>query len=267
MAATTTKCEWEALASLPSPSWYLDRLVAEQKRSVHQELVRRWTRGVEIRRVLKTDVFEEANGPDQILFDLFPAHVAVLGIDVAWQTVWRARDKCPHPGTRFLASDIRNLPLRPDSIDVIVSASTLDHFDAEADFVAALEEVSRVLRPGGVMVITLDNPSNPLYGALRWASRHGWAPFRLGYTPTLAGLVRHLEQTGLEVSDTDVLIHNVRGVSTLLFLALRRLLGRRADAPIRMLMAAFAAFGRLPTRRFTACFVAACARRPDAGQP
>jgi hypothetical protein len=33
---------------------------------------------------------------------------------------------------------------------------------------------------------------------------------------------------------------------------------------IGVLLAAFAALGRLPTRRFTACFVAACARKPAA---
>jgi hypothetical protein len=53
-------------------------------------------------------------------------------------------------------------------------------------------------------------------------------------------------------------------VSTLLFRALRLLLGRRADVPIRALLAAFAAIGRLPTRRFTACFVAARACKPEA---
>jgi hypothetical protein len=75
-------------------------------------------------------------------------------------------------------------------------------------------------------------------------------------------LVRRLEEAGLEVLATDVLIHNPRLISTLLFLALRRLLGRRADAPIRTLLKLFAALGHLPTRRFTACFVAACARKP-----
>jgi hypothetical protein len=83
----------------------------------------------------------------------------------------------------------------------------------------------------------------------------------LGYTVPLSGLGRRLKEAGLEVIATGALIHNPRVISTALFLALRRILGRRADAPVRGLLSAFAAVGRLPTRRFTACFVAVCARK------
>lgn len=256
--------EWESIGSQPAPSWYLDRLAAEQKRRVHQELIRRWTRGLKVSRVLKTDAFEEAYGDDQILFDLFPdAHA--IGIDVAWQTARNAQARCSNPRVHFLVSDARSLAVRSESLDVLVSTSTLDHFDSREDLCAALEEVARVLRPGGLAVVTIDNPENPLYAPLRLASRLGWMPYRLGCTVSLSGLVRRLEAAGLDVIATDRLIHNVRLVSTLLFLALRRFFGRRADWPIRWLLKAFARLGRLPTRRFTACFVAACARKPVAG--
>jgi hypothetical protein len=58
------------------------------------------------------------------------------------------------------------------------------------------------------------------------------------------------------------LIHNPRLVSTALFMALRRTLGRRADGPIRFLLGSFERLGRLPTREYTACFVAVCGRKP-----
>ena len=37
--------EWERTGAQNSPTWYLDPLVAAQKRRLHQELVWRWTRG------------------------------------------------------------------------------------------------------------------------------------------------------------------------------------------------------------------------------
>jgi len=118
--------EWERVGARESPSWYLDPLVAAQKRRVHQELVWRWTRGVTIRRALKTDSFEEAHGDDCILFDLFPsAHT--LGIDIALSTARRA-----HPDARTNASDSWSAtsatsPFAGKALDAIISTSTLDH--------------------------------------------------------------------------------------------------------------------------------------------
>jgi SAM-dependent methyltransferase len=261
-AHPASAADWERVGARKSPSWYLDPLVAAQKRRIHRELVWRWTRGLTIRQALKTDSFEEAHGDDCILFDLFPSADSV-GIDLAFSTARRAQSRCPNPRVRFLVGDARSLAIRQGSMDAIVSTSTLDHFDTRAEFERAIDQLAGILRPGGVLVITLDNPQNPLYALLRWASRRDWLPFWLGYTTSLTGLVRCLEDNGLQVTATDALIHNPRMVSTLLFRALRLLLGRRADAPIRALLAAFAALGRLPTRRFTACFMAACARKPE----
>jgi len=122
--------------------------------------------------------------------------------------------------------------------------------------------VAGLLRPGGLLIVTLDNLENPLYRPLRWASRRGWTPFSLCYTVSMKGLTRALTGIGLEVTHTELLLHNPRGVTTLLCLALRKLLGRRADLPVRALLGAFSLLGRLPSRRWTACFIAACARRP-----
>jgi SAM-dependent methyltransferase len=249
-----------------APSWYLDPLVAAQKRRVHQDLVRRWTAGLPVRRALKTDVFEEAYGADRILFDLFPDATLSVGIDASWETVRSASAQCGNPAVAFAVCDVRRLALRAESVDVVVSTSTLDHFERREDIGVAIEEFFRVLRPGGVAVITLDNPWNPLYRPLRWACRRGWVSYRLGQTLSLPALVQRLEAAGFEVTATDTLIHNVRVLSTLLFLGLRRLLGRRADGPIRLLLALSAALGGLPTRRFSACFAAACARKPTAGR-
>jgi len=258
--------EWETLASRARPSWYLDPLVARQKREVNLELTRRWSAGLRIRSVLKTDLFEEAFGRDHILFDIAPDAALVVGIDLALTTARRAAARNALPAGHFLAADLRKLPFRGGCFDLIVSTSTLDHFSSAAEFRAALAELARILKPGGALIVTLDNLQNPFYRLLRRASRQGWTPFRLGYTISLPGFVRVLEDAGLEVTATDYLIHNPRGASTLLFLGLRRLFGRFADGPIRLLLNCFAALGRLPSRAVTACFVAACARKPEAVQ-
>jgi len=246
-------------------AWYLDREVALQKKRVHLEFIRRSARDARVRVYLKTDLFEEAGGEDHILFDLHQSGWTGIGMDMATGTVIQAARRHPAPGIHFLACDIRRPALRPGRIDLITSLSTLDHVESEADFHAGLAEMARLLSPGGLLVVTVDNPQNPMYHALRWASRRGWLPYRLGHTASMRELNRLLAQLGLEIVATEWLLHNPRIISTLLCLGLRRLLRRRADRPIRALLMLFAVLGRLPTRRWTACFVAACARRPSGG--
>jgi SAM-dependent methyltransferase len=236
--------------------------VAQQKRRLFRGLVRAWTGDFVPATVLKTDLFEEAFGGDHLLFDLLPAGYTPLGMDLSLLTARRAKQNFPAARAGFLTADVRRLPLKPGTVDLILSTSTLDHFDTREEFQSSVEELARVLRPGGLLIISVDNPLNPLYHPLRWLSRWRRAPFTLGYTTSGGGLARSLEVSGLEVAFTGCLIHNPRIVSTLLFLGVRRLAGSRADAVIGFLLGGFALLDRLPTRRFTACFVAACARKP-----
>ena len=245
-----------------SSSWYLDPLVALQKRESHLELVRCWTNGAAPARLLKTDLFEEANGGDHILFDLWPAPAHRFGLDLKYATAWRAARRFAAFDAGLFCCDVRSLAIASDSLDLIVSTSTLDHLDSIGELRAAIGELSRTLRPGGRLIVTLDNPRNPLYWALRLMSRLRWLPFHLGVTVSRARMIGLLEQAGLEVLVSRMLIHNPRLLSTFLFLTLRRLLGRRAHGPIACLLRLFGALDRLPTREFTACFSAACAQKP-----
>lgn len=255
---------WKELGEDADATWYLDPVVAEQKGAVNLGLVHRWTAGMAVDAYLKTDLFEEAHGVDALIPRLFDGRARAIGVDLAWTTVRKARRRIGADAASFIASDLRCLALPDACVDVVVSTSSLDHFETAGELRTALAELARVLRPGGRLLVTLDNPDNVLYPLLRWASRRERAPFPLGHTLAREELDDELARAGLEVVDRDWLIHNPRMVSTLMVLALRRLLGRRADAPIRALLAAFAPLGRLPTRRYTACFVAAIARKPPA---
>jgi ubiquinone/menaquinone biosynthesis C-methylase UbiE len=254
---------WDQLAGSARPSWYLDPLVARQKRDRHLKLFRAWMPAA-AGSGLKTDVFEEAFGEDALLGDLAPLAQTWIAMDVAAGTVRQARARMALPSVRFLVCDVRRMPLRSASLDVVISNSTLDHFATRPEFEAAIAELARILRPGGRLLITTDNPHNLLYFPLRWLSRARWFPFTLGHTPSPANFRKTLEQAGLRVIDTSWLIHNPRMFSTALFLLLRRVWGARADGFIQWSLDAFALLEHLPTRRFTACFVGACAVRPPA---
>ncbi len=254
---------WDKVAGRPRPSWYLDPLVARQKRELHLKLFREWM-PAGAGRALKTDLFEEAFGGDALLEDLAPLSETWIAMDVAARTVCEARARVGLGTARYLVCDVRRMPLRSESLDAVVSNSTLDHFATRREFEAAIAELARVLKPGGRLLITVDNPYNVLYFPLLWLSKMRPFPFALGYTPTPAGLRRTLERAGLRVTATSSLIHNPRVLSTALFLALRRIRGARAEGIIQWLLEAFAKLERWPTRQLTACFVGACAVRPGA---
>ena len=74
-----------------------------------------------------------------------------------------------------------------DTFDLVVSNSTLDHFARADDITIALREIQQVLKPGGRLILTLDNPSNPvvrLRNALPFAALNqmGLVPYFVGAT-------------------------------------------------------------------------------------
>jgi ubiquinone/menaquinone biosynthesis C-methylase UbiE len=84
--------------------------------------------------------------------DVRPARM--IGIDRSWRML-TAAGKLPHPWT-VAVGDGRALPLLNDSFDV-VSACYVLHLLAVQDRRRVLEEIRRVVRPGGrVVVVTVD---------------------------------------------------------------------------------------------------------------
>jgi ubiquinone/menaquinone biosynthesis C-methylase UbiE/uncharacterized membrane protein YbhN (UPF0104 family) len=66
-------------------------------------------------------------------------------------------------GARLLAADAARLPFPDGTFDFVYSINVLHHItDAEAR-AAALEEIARVLRPGGVFCLHEINTENPLF--------------------------------------------------------------------------------------------------------
>jgi ubiquinone/menaquinone biosynthesis C-methylase UbiE len=71
---------------------------------------------------------------------------------------------------RLQQADVCQLPFSDGEFDAVYSAHVLYHIDDPVAQAAALEEMSRVLRPGGVAVLQLTNP-RPLLFPVRFGMR------------------------------------------------------------------------------------------------
>jgi SAM-dependent methyltransferase len=226
--------------------------------AVNGRLLDAWLADGRVGRVLKTDLFDEAVGRG-LVPSLRERADDVVGVDVSPTVVAVAGER--YPGLEAHEADTRRLPFADGSFDVVVSNSTLDHFAGRSDIAAALRELHRVLRPGGRLLVTLDNGANPLVllrnalpAALVRATR--LVPYPVGTTCGPAELRRLLRSCGFEPEAERALMHCPRVVAR----------AAAAVAPVespRLLRAALALerLGAAPTRHLTGQFIGASARR------
>jgi len=123
---------------------------------------------------------------------LLRSGVELVGADLAERDV---------EGIERVVADVRSLPLDDRSVDQVLLVSTLEHVGADntvyglasesdpASRTGALQELARVLRPGGTMLVTVP---------LGEPAEHGW--FRLD---DVSGWNRLFASAGLFVEDQE----------------------------------------------------------------
>lgn len=79
---------------------------------------------------------------------------SVTGVDIAAETVEHARARYGSDHLRFVEASAALLPLDDASVDVVVSFETIEHHDQHEEM---LSEIRRVLRPGGLLVLSSPN--------------------------------------------------------------------------------------------------------------
>jgi SAM-dependent methyltransferase len=173
-----------------------------QARREHLGLVHDWI-GAPVGRWLKTDLYEERDADRALLGSL--ATGEWVGVDISPAVVGAS-------GASGAAADIRRLPFADGSFEGVLSTSTLDHFDAPVEIERSLVEIRRVLRPGGHLLLTLDNPRNPLVRVRNAlpravARRTGLVPFAVGVTLAEAPARRLLASVGFDVLASTHLLH------------------------------------------------------------
>jgi len=83
---------------------------------------------------------------------------SVTGVDVSLEAVRHAQKKYVRSNLAFMHGSCLDIPIPNRSVDVVVSFETLEHFVEHEQF---LGEVRRVLRPGGIFIVS--TPDKTIY--------------------------------------------------------------------------------------------------------
>ncbi len=228
---------------------------------LHADLLREWLYSTHVEHALKTDLFDEASGAG-LVATLKEFADCVHGLDLSPEVIHNAQSS--NITLRACNADVRTMPYASQSFDLIFSDSTLDHFMHWHDLDVALYELYRLLKPGGKLVITLDNLANPLI-ALRqrlpfvWLHRLGIVPYYTGRTLTATGLHAYLTHLGFTVPCHKIIMH----VPRIAAIAVCRLAGLARNQTVNdtflKLFKQFDRGAKLPTAEWTGYFVAALA--------
>ena len=100
-----------------------------------------------------------------------------------------------------MVADVRQPPFAGQSFDLVVSPSTLDHFEDPSDLGLAIGGIREMLTTQGRLIITLDNRQNIFDPFLRLVIRLGVIPYFVGRSYRI-GLLDELEAEGLEDTAT-----------------------------------------------------------------
>jgi SAM-dependent methyltransferase len=251
---------WDEAAARAIGRPYLDPQVAAAKRRAHLDLLDRWLPDLEGQVVLKTDLWEEGVAGDELLFALAARSGEAHGMDVSPMVVARAGEGAADAPVSLRCADVRSLPWPDASFDAVVSTSTLDHLETVPEHRRAIEEIHRVLRPGGSLAITFDNAQNMGDSLLRAAARLRAVPFPLGPGVSREQLEDLLSSSGFEIVDHAYLVPAPRVAATAAVRLLRLLPSAASDRAVGALLRRFDALGERFPRRM-ACFVGVLARR------
>jgi SAM-dependent methyltransferase/RimJ/RimL family protein N-acetyltransferase len=261
----------------PSPD-YWDDIAAEARRRtpldqwraymqrVYGRLVEKWLPQSSRGPGMKTDLFEEAITSHHVLPLLGSGSI---GLDCSSATLAAARARLTAAGGRhlFVVADLRAIPLRAGVVGRILAGSSLDHFSDKAEIATSLAELTRVLEPGGVLVVTLDNPHNPViwlrnHLPFTWLNRVGLVPYYVGKTYGLAEAKAQLESLGLAVGPVAAVAHVPRAPAIWLVALGERLHAARLLRWLGSVLDAFEGLERWPTRYRTGYYLAIKAEKP-----
>lgn len=140
-AASTTDLPWTGERYMPSIS---GEIMLEH---VHRYLIA--TKFIKAKRVL--DIASGEGYGSQLMAQLASS---VIGVDIDPNTVIYSKKKYKNKNLSFLTGSCSQIPIKDNSVDVVVSFETIEHHD---EHIEMFEEITRVLDTGGMLILSSPN--------------------------------------------------------------------------------------------------------------
>lgn len=93
------------------------------------------------------------------MFD-FATDATIIGAELEWDVLLKAKSNVGHTGIPLQNANLYHLPYADNSFDAVILSEILEHVN---DDIAGLKEAYRVLKPGGVVAITVPHANYPFW--------------------------------------------------------------------------------------------------------
>lgn len=90
----------------------------------------------------------------------YVSECTIIGAELEWEIIKKAQANVSHLGIPLHNANLYHLPYASNTFDAVILSEILEHVD---DDVAGLQEAYRVLKPGGIVAITVPNANYPFW--------------------------------------------------------------------------------------------------------
>lgn len=133
-----------------------ERFVPEQQGAIELEHLHRYLCAADLG--VQKDVLDIASGEGYGSAILAAVARTTIGVDISEEAVRHAQQKYQRGNLEYRIGSAAKIPLADASVDVVVSFETIEHHDQHD---AMMSEIKRVLRPGGLLVMS--SPDKRVY--------------------------------------------------------------------------------------------------------
>lgn len=242
-----------------------EKNIAVYYKSEHVKLIKKWAGELKGKKILKTDLYEEAFKEGDFLFWIFRQNAKMFGMDISYKIARRATVHAEGLNIVFkncITSDIRSCAFKDESFDLIISNSTIDNLITE-EASPAIIELRRILKPDGIIILTLDNANNPLYSLGYLIEKYlKTNKYYQAQCYSVKKAKQLVEQNNFTIQDITAIVHIPTPFNKIALL-LSRIFGKNADKLIRNFVTVFSKMGNKRTKFFTGWFIALKLKKND----